>query len=164
MTKFWSFIFLVMGATILAGLYGAIHDQFMFAISNEYFIKFKYNQFGFDPDWFGGDRQTVAIIGFLSSWWMGFYIGIILSLTGLLHKDARAMRKFTTRAIFVVLLTVICFGPYGYFYSMARTEQGDFDTVASIHNFGYLGGVVGLILAVCYQIYQWRINRKLTTG
>lgn len=157
MNKFRSFIFLVIGATFLAGLYGVIHNQITFTISNEYFTKYKYGHFGFEPNWFGGHRPTVAIIGFLSSWWMGFYIGIILSLTGLLHKDAKAMRKFTTRAIFVVLLTVICFGPYGYFYALARSEVGDFDVAVSIHDFGYLI-CLGISITLCSTSYILRVS------
>jgi hypothetical protein len=50
--------------TLLTGLYGIVHDQLTYSISSEYFTKFKYEQFGFEPAWFGGHRPTVAVIGF----------------------------------------------------------------------------------------------------
>ena len=71
MRKFGVLTATIFIAIILAGIYGIIHDQITYSISPEYFTKFKYQQFGFDPAWFGGHRQTVAVIGFLATWWMG---------------------------------------------------------------------------------------------
>ena len=84
---------------ILAGLYGIIHDQITYTISPEYFTKFKYQQFGFEPAWFGGHRQTVIIIGFLATWWTGIIIGIGLGSTGLIFNDHKKMSRAIKKAI-----------------------------------------------------------------
>jgi hypothetical protein len=60
MRKFGVFAATIFFTIIIAGLYGIIHDQITYSISPEYFTKFKYRQFGFEPSWFGGHRQTVA--------------------------------------------------------------------------------------------------------
>ena len=57
-------------ATLLAGIYGSLHDQVTYSISSEYFTIFKFDQFGFQ-DWGNNNpRLTTAIIGFLATWWV----------------------------------------------------------------------------------------------
>ena len=75
---------------------GSIHDQVTYSISPEYFTKFKYQQFGFDPAWFGGHRQTVAVIGFLATWWMGI---IHWHFIGLNRADLSVIIQIMQRAI-----------------------------------------------------------------
>jgi len=48
MKKFFVFVFLVLFAILLSGLYGIIHDQISYTVSPEYFTKFKFQQFGLD--------------------------------------------------------------------------------------------------------------------
>jgi hypothetical protein len=72
-------------------LYGSIHNQVTYTISTEYFTKFKYDQFGFYPEWFGGHRNTVAIIGFFASWWMGLITGTVLGIIGLIFPDPKGI-------------------------------------------------------------------------
>ena len=89
MKKFALLILALLAMPLIAGLYGALHDQVSFTISPEYFTRFKYDQFGFDPQWFGGDRHTVALIGFLATWWVGALIGLFLGFTAFFSQ----MRK-----------------------------------------------------------------------
>lgn len=153
---------------LLAGIYGAIHDQVSFTISPEYFTKFKYLQFGFEPTRFGGDRQTVAAIGFLATWWTGILIGIGHGFTGLIHRDHRIMVreiiKGTTVTILIAALTGVTGLLYGIFF-LAKTDPGwwlphnladraGFISVGSMHNFSYIGGALGLIAGVAFQVRQ----------
>jgi len=152
---------------ILAGLYGIIHDQITFTISQEYFIKFKYVQFGFDPARFGGDRQTVAVIGFLATWWTGIIIGLGLGLTGLIFEDHKKMSKSIRKAIKLLFCIAISFGFIGFLYGKFHLintgvdwwlpnnliDRNNFIIVGSIHNFSYLGGLFGLIAGMIYLIW-----------
>ena len=75
---------------LIAGLYGALHDQLSFTIAPEYFTRFKYDQFGFEPAWFGGHRPTVAVIGFLAigeQLTFGQLVGGALILLGMLISE-----------------------------------------------------------------------------
>src|SRR6202521_2478913 len=58
--------------SLLSGLYGILHDQATYSISHEYFTRLKFLQFhyaniGLPP------RVFVAEIGFLATWWVGFF-------------------------------------------------------------------------------------------
>ena len=58
---------LAAGGALLAGLYGAIHDEITYSLSEEYFTRLKFQQFrgadfGLHPCIF------VAEIGFLATW------------------------------------------------------------------------------------------------
>lgn len=160
---FSSFIFIAM---LLAGIYGILHDQLTYSISPEYFTKFKYGQFGFDPEWFGGHRETIAVIGFLATWWAGLFIGILLGLQALFIPDHKTMIAGLKKSIKLILITAIAAGAAGFLYGkfyLANTgvdwwipedlsDKSSFIIVGSIHNFSYLGGLLGLLISIVYMI------------
>lgn len=167
-------------SAILAGIYGIIHDQITYSISPEYFTKFKYVQFGFDPQDYGGHRPTVAIIGFLATWWTGIIIGIGLGLTALIYKTHKKMFAAIKKAILLVFTIAILTGLVGFFYGKSHlikvgvnwwlpdnlVDKSNFIVVGSIHNFSYLGGLLGLLTGTIYLIVN-KINQtrqeKLTS-
>lgn len=164
MRKFSIFLGFTFFTTLLAGVYGAIHDQLTYSISSEYFTKFKYEQFGFEPVWFGGHRPTVAVIGFLATWWVGLFIGVVFGLLGLVAVSKTTLIRTLLRAVRLAFGATIAAGVAGYFYGrffLAKTgvtwylpdnlqQPADFITVGSIHNFGYCGGILGLLGGVVY--------------
>ena len=52
---------------ILAGCYGALHEQISFNISPEYFTKMKFDQFRY-ADFGWPARVFASEVGFLASW------------------------------------------------------------------------------------------------
>jgi hypothetical protein len=156
----------VVASALLAGLYGILHDQITYSISYEYFTKFKYAQFGFEPAWFGGNRPTVGVIGFLATWWVGLFIGAALGLVALVLPDAPAMRRALAGAIGLVYGTAVLAGVTGFLYGRYHlvstgvnwwlpadlVHKNDFITVGSIHNFSYAGGLLGLLIGVLYLL------------
>lgn len=52
-----------------------------------------------DPSWFGGNRQTVAIIGFLATWWTGLIAGVVLGPTSLILPNHKTMASTLRRAL-----------------------------------------------------------------
>lgn len=157
-------ILVVFASTIIASVYGALHNQITYSISEEYFTKFKYGQFGFEPEWFGGNIQTVALIGVFSSWWTGLIIGIILGLVGLIY-NSKDMIKMITKSIVLTLITTVSFGLIGFIYGYTNKNndigfcfpenlqnETEFLIAGSIHNFSYIGGLVGLIVGAIYLI------------
>jgi hypothetical protein len=68
--------FAVIGA-LVAGAFGTVHDQVTYTISPEYFTRMKFSQFAY-ADFGFPPRVFVVEIGFLASWWVGFFVGWFL--------------------------------------------------------------------------------------
>jgi hypothetical protein len=163
--KLGTFFSCIILATFIAGFYGALHDQITFSISSEYFTVFKFEQFGF-LDWGNNcPRMTTAIIGFMATWWMGFLIGLMQSLVGLIHKDYKLMFKYVMKSVFITLGITVCFEIVGGIVGLLNNEnliefccfpydikdRENFVIVGSIHNFAYIGGVIGALAGIIYQ-------------
>ncbi len=182
MTKFLILIILIIVSCLLAGLYGILHDQLTYTISEEYYTKFKFYQFGFmdigNEAIFPNPRIEVSAVGLLATWWMGIPIGIILGLAGLIHRDWRTMFNVTFKAFLVTILIAFATGllglVYGHIYlaDKSKAEFGNwyipdnlvdfenFINVGSMHNFSYIGGLTGLIGGLVYTITQRRKLRS----
>ena len=63
---------------VLAGLYGILHDEITYTISPEYFTRLKFYQFDY-ADFGLPPRVLVAEIGFLATWWVGFFAAWFLA-------------------------------------------------------------------------------------
>jgi len=173
MRKFAVFSATIFISILLAGIYGILHDQVTYTIAPEYFTKFKYDQFGIEPQWFGGQRQAVAVIGFLATWWTGIFIGLGLGLTALIFTDHKAMRKAIQKAVVVTFYFAVATGIFGFLYGrFVLTETGvdwwlpdnlvdknAFIIVGSIHNFSYLGGLLGVVAGIYYLVRLNKLQR-----
>ena len=188
MNKLIALILLLIIAPILGGVYGIVHDQITYTISNEYYSKFKFIQFGLD-NWGMGEnigtentpeiklnnpRIGAAIVGFLATWWVGMIIGIILGLLGLIHRNGKEMFKITMRATLITIGIALIVGIIGLIYGKLflasnppnwflpenLINRTNFIIVGSMHNFSYLGGLIGMIVSVTYSIQK---KRKIKT-
>lgn len=182
MKKFGIFLLIILITPLLSGLYGIIHDQITYSIAAEYFTKFKFYQFGLmdlgNEAIFPNPRIQVSIVGFMATWWLGIPIGVLLGLEGLRYKKPKEMFNATFKAILITIL-VAAFGGiigfiYGHFYLINRPIE-EFSTwyipdniidlksyieVGAIHNFSYISGIIGLLVALVYSsIKRKRINR-----
>lgn len=169
MNKSKLFAFTVFFSILISGFFGIIHDQITYSISDEYYSKFKFIQFGLIEE---GDalpanpRVCVSIVGFLATWWTGLFIGIIYGTILMFFKKVNLSYKIYFRAIAITLSTTIIISIAGYFngkYFITATElhwyfpknlidQKSFIVVGSIHNASYLGGLIGLLLGSFYLL------------
>lgn len=171
MRKIVVLIGIVILTPLVAGLYGVLHDQFTYSISPEYFTRFKFYQFGLVEEYGNGasmpnPRLAVAMVGFMATWWTGIVIGLGLGLTALFQTDANAMLRTTAKAVAVVVAVAMFTGliglAYGKFYLATKgvnwwlpdnlIDREAFITVGSMHNFSYLGGGIGLLAGMAYQL------------
>lgn len=170
MRKGLNFFLIILSSIFIAGLYGILHDQITYSISNEYYTLFKFEQFGINNWNLTNERLKVGIIGFLATWWVGFILGIIYGIISL-FQDSKKTLKTTLNSIFLNIGVTFIFGILGYIYGFLflnveninwyipeQTENIQcFINVGSIHNFGYIGGLVGLIFGIYYMI---RVHKK----
>lgn len=166
-------LFLIIAiAPLIAGLYGILNDQLTYTLSREYYTKFKFYQFGLmdtgNEAIFPNPRLQASIVGFLATWWVGIPIGIVLGLIGLIHKGYKRMFIITMKAMLVTILVAFITGLIGLAYGKLYladtginwwfpenlTDKKNFIAVGSMHNFSYIGGLVGLIAGIIYSICQ----------
>src|SRR5580700_8579924 len=69
---------------VVAGMYGALHDQISYSISPEYFTKLKFRQFSY-ADFGWPHRVFASEVGFLATWWVGLFAGWFLARAGLVE-------------------------------------------------------------------------------
>ena len=169
MKKIGILLLTIIISTVLAALYGAIHDQVTYSISSEYFTVFKFDQFGFLEWGNNNPRLTTALIGVLATWWVGLYIGIFQGLVGLIHQDYKLMFTYVSKAIFITLGVALLFGIFGFVagkldpdpyqdccFPYTIKDGKSFMIVGSIHNYGYAGGEIGAFIGIAYQIIMRR--------
>lgn len=148
---------------LVAGSYGVLHDQITYTLSPEYFTRFKFHQFS-NADFGFPERVFVAVIGFLATWWVGAIAGWILARVSLEAAGSRLPFSQLLRSFAFLLLATFCGGLVGAIFNEVsyqrffplweefRSTHGvedlkAFARVGQIHNFGYLGAIVGLIVA-----------------
>lgn len=181
------FFLILFISPLIAGVYGIIHNQLTYSISSEFFTKFMFYRFGLDEYFNESQRLGVSIVGFLSSWWVGLPIGIILGLVGWIFENGKVMFKNTLKAIaltiFITLLTPFISVTYEFlpdWLDSVSYEQYYFETpsdvpenvviqekflfylVGLIHNYSYLGGLIGLIIGIAYLIWSFKKVKPTT--
>jgi hypothetical protein len=150
---------------VIAGLYGVVHDQFTYSISQEYFTNLKFAQFHYAD--FGFPRRVyVAEIGFLATWWVGFFAGWFIARLAIPRFEPQRVRKLCSTG-FTILFVVAAIGTaFGYVFGLVHkpdltswesiglqlhvADLRSFIRVAYIHNGSYAGGFIGLIAALIY--------------
>ncbi|MCO6164060.1 hypothetical protein [Flavobacterium sp. NRK F7] len=164
MRKVLNFFLIIFYSIFIAGLYGILHDQITYSISNEYYTLFKFEQFGINNWNLSNERLKVGIIGYLATWWVGLILGVIYAIISLFH-DSKKTLKITLNSIFLNIGITFIFGILGFIYGFLflnaekinwyipeQTENiQSFINVGSIHNFGYIGGFVGLIFGIYFM-------------
>ena len=150
---------------LIAALYGVVHDEVTYTISTEYFTVVKFRQFHY-ADFGFPVRVFVAEIGALATWWVGFAGGWFMARTLTADRLATSPLPWVLRGFAIMLGCAFVAGVIGYGYgSIGEITTGNSDLaataasigvkdipafvrVAYIHNAGYLGGLIGLIVAI----------------
>ena len=167
--------FLLIFAAAIAGIYGVVHNQISYTVAPAYFHEFKFDQFSISGEL--RNRVGAGVVGFMASWFMGLIIGIPIGLISLFAPDQQIMRRlFLRTSVFVVFITLLvgllalihgyfAIGPDRLPFWMAGREistPAAFARAGYMHNFSYLGGLIGLLVGVVYSICAIRKSRKRT--
>jgi hypothetical protein len=148
---------------LVAGCYGIAHNQITFTIGPDYFYNFKFHQFRF-ADFGFGDRIFAGCIGFLATWWVGAIGGWILARRILGTCPKKTAYRRIAAGFAIVFAAALLAGILGYLYGLWRGPDADYSPwqatldhyrvtdvwpfmrVGYIHNAGYIGALVGLVL------------------
>ena len=164
---------LIAFACLLGGVYGALHDQISYTAAPGYFHEFKFLQFRLPPD--AWTRAGASWIGVLASWWMGLILAVPIFGAALFVKgDSAFIRAFLTATLIVVSTTLVIglgalamaymtFSPENLPWWMDGRQVSNpvaFARAGQMHNFSYLGGLIGTGLGVIWVIRAaWRSRR-----
>lgn len=149
--------------SLLAGLYGAAHDQLSYTLSPEYFTQLKAPQFWY-ADFGWPPRVFAAEVGFLAGWGVGLIAGWLLARVGLARLPDELRRAATLRAFAIVAGVTLLGGGAGLLLGYWRTQSSlaawsewqillqledlrGFVLVAYLHAGSYAGALLGLGLA-----------------
>ena len=192
MIKLKKAIFMLLLAVLtalIAGLYGSLHNQISYSISEEYFTKYKFIQFELldegveykdvDKGFYTKSRLFVAIVGFLATWWVGFIGGLLLATVNLWQANPHKMFSTTLKAVVLALVIALLTGLLGVvigklFLSASSPnwklpanviDRQNFVTAGAMHNFSYIGALIGLLIGVVYSVrIIKRENMSLTNS
>jgi len=167
----------VAGAAV-SGVYGIFHDQITYTISPEYFTRLKFDQFR-AADFGFAERVFVGEIGFLATWWVGFFGGWFLARIAVPAWPPREAWRQVGKGYLVMCGVALLSGIVGWGLGFLQQGNGPrwvemcadlgvedvraFTHVGYIHNAGYLGGLLGLILAVAVVLRNRREARRVET-
>jgi len=165
--------------SLLAGIYGVLHDQITYTISPEYFTRLKFDQFDYARPGEDAPRLFAGRIGFLATWWVGGMTAWILCRVSLFNEKRIAPFREMAPAFGIVFLVsfLTALGGWGWGLWRRGTGYGEswldltrslgvvdtpaFMSVAYIHNSSYLGGVIGSILSI---VFLARARRRRMPG
>lgn len=170
---------ILLGGLILAcgtaGLFGAVHNQISYGVSAEYFHAFKFPQFGISETFH--NRLGASLVGFLASWWMG-----VLIFLALLPKIDRTRQGTTwyahyAKTFLTVSLVAMGCGLLGLIYGLgvsdttplsiygtALSAPYQFRVAGMMHNFSYLGGLLGIVGGYIYMLSAARQRVRGSEG
>lgn len=154
----------VVGA-LVAAIYGIVHDQITYSISPEYFtqlkfIQFHYADFGFPP------RVFAAEIGVLATWWVGLIGGCFIARKTVPYCAPKVALRKSLMGFGIVFMVALFAAAVSYVLGWGRGPDADYSSwqyfasryevqdlasfvrVAYIHNASYLGGFLGLVIAL----------------
>jgi hypothetical protein len=167
--KFAILLVLLILGPLVAGTYGALHDQVAYSVSPEFFTKFRFGIFNIAPD--TNPRWGAAVVGFKNTWQVGLILGGILSLAGMIQYDWQRMLKYTIHAFLIALFSAFILSLIGLVIGTGETEissglniidKESFLSVVRMNNFSKMGGVIGMLLGLFYHVFRRNKDKVFT--
>ncbi|HTK77636.1 MAG TPA: hypothetical protein VL371_20390 [Gemmataceae bacterium] len=179
--RLWPMARIALLGAVIAGAYGAVHDQISYSISPEYFTKLKFVQFSW-ADVGLPDRGFASEVGFLASWWVGLFAGWFLARVGLVDLREMALQYAVVKSFAIVTGVAIVVGTAGALLGVEITRDGRpsawsgsarflgvhdiraFEIVACLHFASYVGAALGLAGAMVYVRRSLSVVRQQVTA
>src|SRR5262249_16645938 len=149
MQKMLLFPILLAIACLVSGLYGALHNQISYTVAPAYFHEFKFDQFAIPESL--RNRVGAPIAACHASRWMGILIGVPVFLLGLIIPGWQAYFARCLVAVAIVAGTTLAIGLGALAYACFTISE-PIERAGTMHDFSYLGGVIGILTASAYLI------------
>ena len=155
-------LIIVLFSVIIASIFGAIHNQLSYSVSNEFFEDFLFGNFGSNEWNLNNKRIAASLVGILGTYWVGLLLGIIYAVI-FLFINSQNNFKFIFKAISLNVLFALIGSIIGYFigFLIPWEDSGiwmEFGTqnpqkyvqANFMHSGSYYGGILGLIFGIIY--------------
>lgn len=157
---------LMIAACLIAGTYGAVHNQISYAVSPDYFHAFKFHQFSIDDAL--RNRLGASLVGWSASWWTGMILTPPIYVACLIvRKRTPLAQTFLSAAVAIVGVAIVSgllalvssfflINPGAlpaYRYPEEVSDKAAFARAGTMHNFSYLGALLGLVAGI---VVIWR--------
>lgn len=169
------FVALLIVAPMMAALYGFIHDQITYSISEEFFTKFRFEHYDFPKAWH--PRARAGMIGIVNAWKTGIPFGIILTAVGRIHTNTHKLLTYTLYTYVLTFFMSFAFALLAEYipvsYDAIGFKQGlpdnildpvAFQRVVQINNFGYVGGIIGMLMGIGLHIFLYKRDKNKALG
>jgi hypothetical protein len=162
-------------AILVGAVYGILNDYISYTISPEYYTRFKFTQNNFDPNSYTEAWLAAIVVGFKESWWIGLVTGIIVGFFGMIFTKQKNMQAATVFALVIIFSTAGLAEIIGilwskYYSAKINTfsnvppevfDKENFTVVESMRNFGEIGALVGLAIAILFMFrYKYVLSNK----
>jgi hypothetical protein len=163
--KFAVFVLSFLIICCMAGIYGFLHDQISYTDSPEYFTCLKFQQFNIPESLH--HRTGAGIVGIKATWWMGLVIGIVIIPVGLIIPGWKNYLKVMLQTFICACGTALLIGIAALIYGLINYNENNlpnfgipndvvdrisFSVVGNMHNFSYLGGIIGMVAGIIFII------------
>ena len=163
------FISLIIIATCIGALYGAIHDQIAYSISKEFFSVLRFSNLEINPA--QASRLDVAYVGFVKTWPVGLTLGFIIALVGLLHKENKHMFKLSVQSFIFAMGIAFVFAMISIVLPIGSDETANFQNIKDIaaflkvqrmNNYAHVGAIIGMFVGLGWQVFHFKKNNQTT--
>jgi len=159
------FAALVFVSTIIGIIYGIIHDELTYTLCPEFYTKVRFEQLNITNS---SPRIGVALVGIINTWLYSLIIGSVLATAGLFHSNNKKNIHYTLQSFAISVFCSFAFGMIGFILYRIFPEQEmdnfklpdtiidirNFRAVQVIHNFSYMGGIIGMFVGIGWQFYK----------
>lgn len=152
-----------LAGALVAGIFGAVHDQVTYWISPEYFTRMKFDQFRMEDGRFSGPARAAGV-GFLGTWWIGMAAAWFMARQHFRSGGADTLWPHLFQSMVLMMGVALGSGSAGYLIgpvlladrpgwmealrSLQVEDTGSFLRVAGIHLGSYMGAILGFLLAM----------------
>jgi len=167
-------ILIIIFSTIVASLFGAIHNQISYSVSSEFFKNFLFGIFGTNEWNIKNERLEASIVGVIGSYWVGVILGIIYTIIFLFMKTENNLNNIKNAILinigfaflgsliaYLIAKFFIKFEDSGVFIDFGTQNPQNYLEAAFMNTGSYFGGVVGIIIGIIYLLKKNQSTEKL---
>ena len=158
-------LLIIVISTIIASVFGAIHNQISYSVSSEFFKNYIFGMFGTNEWNLKNERIEASVVGIIGTYWFGLILGTIYTII-FVFMNTKSNFKNILNAIlinisFAILGSLIAyliakfFVSYensGVFMDFGTQNPQNYLEAAFMNTGSYIGGIIGIVVGIIYLL------------